>query len=363
MKTKTSLQRRSLLRLAVVGFTSVIAAGALQAQSTTPASVTSVTVPNGTLNHSGFLYRPAGDGPFPAVVVLHGSGGFWSNDNPSNGMLKHLKEWGTLLQSQGYVALFVDSYRPRGILANYGNRRPCFDAAWDNGPCSPAYERPKDAYAALAWLKTQTTAPVIADRIGLMGFSQGGETALASVVASSVSRTWKVSYVTAWKLDKDGKVVLDDDDVPVPGTYNHNYSVPAPKRPATGTTGFACVVAFYPGCGFHGYFGSTSLSNTVVADCYLPSVPTLVIHGTADSLWSGGQPALLSAKADAEAAAHNVSNPMVRIEYTGAKHSFDMVTLAPQADWDTDAESDDQYAKRMGRTDALNHLDATLKAP
>jgi dienelactone hydrolase len=359
MKPSIHTNRRCILRGALLS-TLLMTAAVVSTQAQT---ITNVQVPQGNLSLAGRLFTPAGPGPFPAVVVMHGSGGMWSDDDPANGMLTHLQEWGQLLRDNGYVALFVDSFNARGIPANFQKKRPCFDSNWDDSKCSPAYERPKDAYAALNWLRAQHTAGNLnlrTNRIGLIGFSHGGETALASTVSSTVSRTWKVSYVTSWKKDTDGKVILQD-GVPVPDTTNHNYGVPSPQKPASGTTGFAAVVAFYPGCGFYGYFGSTT--QTATADCYLPSVPTLVLHGTADSLWQSGQPALLSAKAAAEATQHNITNHLSRIEYTGAGHSFDMSTIAPQSDWDTDRESDNQHAKRMGRTDALTHLNAILNAP
>lgn len=42
---------------------------------------------------------------------------------------------------------------------------------------------------------------------------------------------------------------------------------------------------------------------------------------------------------------------------------LDTVTMAPESDWNTANESDDQFAKRVARDDALDHLDTFLKAP
>src|ERR1044072_5388678 len=112
---------------------------------------------------SGYLTKPEGPGPFPAIVHLHGCGGlpkafkagtdkgFWS---------EKLIEW-------GYVVLVVDSFTTRGI------EQACTTAG--KGVAS----RIGDAYGALAYL---STLPFIdANRIGILGFSQGAIAALAAV--------------------------------------------------------------------------------------------------------------------------------------------------------------------------------------
>jgi dienelactone hydrolase len=52
----------------------------------------------------GYLAKPDGSGPFPAVVILHGCGGFFSS----------YASVADDLQWEGYVALAVDSLGPRG---------------------------------------------------------------------------------------------------------------------------------------------------------------------------------------------------------------------------------------------------------
>ena len=53
----------------------------------------------------GYIAKPDGSGPFPAVVVLHGCSGFFS------GYASVADDLGW----EGYVTLAVDSPRPRGI--------------------------------------------------------------------------------------------------------------------------------------------------------------------------------------------------------------------------------------------------------
>lgn len=114
---------------------------------------------------SGYLTKPKGGGPFPAVVHLHGC----------NGLSKAFKEgadkgqWSEQLAAWGYVVLVVDSFTTRGI------EQACTTA----GKSTAA--RVGDAYGALAYLAAQPF--VDPNRIALLGFSQGAITALSLVGA------------------------------------------------------------------------------------------------------------------------------------------------------------------------------------
>jgi dienelactone hydrolase len=112
----------------------------------------------------GYLRRPDGTGPWPAVVLLHGC----------NGQPKRLDErWGTRIAPWGYVTLAVDSFGPRGL------KNTCRGGA----PVDLAF----DAYRALNYLVRQ---PFIdAARVAVVGFSQGGWLALTSVEHGAVEAT------------------------------------------------------------------------------------------------------------------------------------------------------------------------------
>lgn len=230
------------------------------------------------------LFVPDGAGPFPAVVVMHGSGGLWKNDNALGGVMNdHFEEWGTRFQDAGYVALFIDSYTVRGVV-EFANRRPAADPNLSDALCSNRHVRPLDAYSALDYLRAQPN--VIDDRVALMGFSQGAESVLVAVTDESVSAMqaqWEVRYLN-----------LD--------TTITNQPVPAPYTVPNGT-GFRTAVAYYPGCGFYNYFGQSSVA---AANRYMPSVPTFVLHGTDDSLYSDDlYPLVLRDKANLHAQAIN----------------------------------------------------------
>lgn len=129
-----------------------------------------VSFPNATpgkpLEVPAWEYRPEGAGPFPALVLLHGCDGVSASTH----------EWGRWFRGQGYVALVVDSWEPRGI------GRGC-DA---NAPDLPNTERFDDAAGALRFL--QERPDVDRERIGAIGWSNGGVFAIAVINGPSLER-------------------------------------------------------------------------------------------------------------------------------------------------------------------------------
>ena len=99
----------------------------------------------------GYLSKPEGDGPFPAIVYLHGCDG--------------LSEEAKTYNARGYVSLMLDSFATRGI----------------KNACSPAapdllFTRQGDALGALSYL---SSLPYVdAQRIAVIGYSQGAMVAL-----------------------------------------------------------------------------------------------------------------------------------------------------------------------------------------
>jgi dienelactone hydrolase len=123
----------------------------------------------------GYLYRPAGGGRHPAIVFLHGCGGLIGR---SSGWIGHREQaWAADLTGRGYVVLMVDSFRPRGVA------EMCSPSSYNQ---AVAVQRPKDAYAALFYLQAQPY--VRGDRIGAMGWSQGGGTVLWTIPPQSKGR-------------------------------------------------------------------------------------------------------------------------------------------------------------------------------
>ncbi|PWC33681.1 dienelactone hydrolase family protein [Azospirillum sp. TSO35-2] len=117
---------------------------------------------------TGRLLRPAGNGPHPAVVLLHGCGGLYARSGRVS--QRHIW-WATTLQQQGYEVLMVDSFGPRNVT------EVCTVPLKERN-VRAAMERKRDAWAALAFLRKRPE--VDHDRIGLIGWSQGASTVLAA---------------------------------------------------------------------------------------------------------------------------------------------------------------------------------------
>jgi dienelactone hydrolase len=100
---------------------------------------------------TGYLTKPTGRGPFPAVVLLHSCLGLPVDRNAI----------GKMIASWGYVALFVDDFATRGLKQT----------------CTVDFpEGVGDAYGALNYV---ARLPFVdRTKIAAVGYSQGADTAL-----------------------------------------------------------------------------------------------------------------------------------------------------------------------------------------
>src|SRR5215216_5940727 len=91
---KVKLMKRSVSLLAIL--IGLLALNAAPVRTTVAASVTpqdvSFTNQQG-IQITGKLYRPTGNGPFPAVVMLHGCSGIFSLSDPTKGVGSVYTEW------------------------------------------------------------------------------------------------------------------------------------------------------------------------------------------------------------------------------------------------------------------------------
>ena len=122
---------------------------------------------------------PAGRMRRPAIVLLHGRSGAYSStargDFSAETLRRRDLDWARQWAQRGYAALIVDSFGPRGFPRGF--------AAETHGDRPAEVDevtvRPLDAYAALACLRRRHD--VDPNRIGLMGWSNGGSAVLAAM--------------------------------------------------------------------------------------------------------------------------------------------------------------------------------------
>jgi dienelactone hydrolase len=115
----------------------------------------------------GWLFKPRGEGPFPAVVAAHGCGGLVDKDGT---LASNPRAWADRLVGEGYVVLFPDSFTARGFVET---------CTHESRSLRPGYERARDNYAALQYLQHQPF--VQADHVGLLGWSSGATSVLSVV--------------------------------------------------------------------------------------------------------------------------------------------------------------------------------------
>jgi carboxymethylenebutenolidase len=171
----------------------------------------------------GYLFKPVGAGPHPAIVLLHGRAGPYSaNDNadctlvaqavssPCNAgtLSKRHAMWGQYWADHGVLALLPDSFGPRGKAHGFGRFS---HGDIEREDVNEVTVRPLDAEGALAYLRSR--ADVLPDRIFLQGWSNGASTALNVMIRQGNGQAGSQ------------------------GTHEG-------QRP-----GFRAALAFYPGCG------------------------------------------------------------------------------------------------------------------
>jgi dienelactone hydrolase len=221
----------------------------------------------------GLLFRPAAAASpdprrRPAVVALHGCGGMYSAVRSRRDALSARHQaMAELLVAEGYVVLFPDSFRSRGVeeICTLESRRRTITGA----------HRRQDAQAALAWL--QRRDDVLADRIAVLGWSHGGSATLSVLDGRAPS-------VAAWR----------------------------DRSPAAAY--FRAGVAFYPGCSG---FAQARRGYTLAAPL------TMFVGGSDD--WTAPEPCI-----DFAARLAVAGEPAAITVYPGAYHGFDGPSSQPR---------------------------------
>jgi dienelactone hydrolase len=211
-----------------------------------------------------YVFKPQGSSRVPAVVMMHGRSGPYSSlakgkYTAATLSQRHL-EWGRLWAAQGYLAILVDGFGPRGYPAGF----PAGSYATRPETLNEVTVRPLDAYGALTYLRKRTD--VVSDHVAIQGWSNGGSATLATMSNTAVGIT-----------------------SPTPAT------------------GFRGGLAFYPACGLKDQF----------LDGVVPYAPVRVYQGSADEEVS---PKLCQELVDkSKARGADITYTL----YPGATHDFD----------------------------------------
>ncbi len=119
----------------------------------------------------GYLRRPDGQAPFPAVVLLPACDRFVKLVD---------QDWGQTISSWGYVTLTLDGFTPRGIVDGETCLRPV------------PLELAEDAYFGLKLLIGRRI--VDPKRVFIVGFGRSGSLALLAVETDGIGRDAKYKF-------------------------------------------------------------------------------------------------------------------------------------------------------------------------
>src|SRR4051812_5705554 len=150
---------------------------ALAAQGAALPAPQQLSIPQGSGALHALLYKPEGNGPFPAVIALHGCGGLATRSEP---IQSRYRDWAEQLLKDGNAVLLPDSYGSRELgpqcRVNIKERRVL-----------ARRERVADVLAARQWLLQQPW--VSRGRIGLVGWANGASAVLWVVRPQLPSKT------------------------------------------------------------------------------------------------------------------------------------------------------------------------------
>ena len=128
---------------------------------------------SGAMMLAAEMISPKGQGPFPAVVFMHGCGGLQS-------AVRHaLRQHAAYLRDNGFAVLNLDSFGPRGNAG--GTVCQSFDRLRE-----ARNYRTYDAFDALRFLQGQSN--IDPDRIFLVGQSNGGSVAIKAAEAGAAAK-------------------------------------------------------------------------------------------------------------------------------------------------------------------------------
>jgi dienelactone hydrolase len=177
--------------LSVISFLTLLAMTAVVEAAPLPAPH-QVDISSGNSTLHAQLFKPDGNGPFPAVIALHGCGGLGSHSEP---VLPRYRDWAEQLVKSGHAVLLPDSY---------GSRELGPQCRVKERHVLARRERVADIIASRQWLMRQPWAAH--DRISLIGWANGASALLWAVRPQLSSRSTDPDFRTAIAFYPDCRI-------------------------------------------------------------------------------------------------------------------------------------------------------------
>lgn len=169
------------------------------------------------------IRRPAGPPPYPVVVILSGCAGITHNE----------RDWSVRLASWGYAAVLIDAFYHRHL-------KPLCDRTR-----IPVDLRARDAFNLAAYLRT---LPDFAGaRIGVLGFSAGGQAALYAALEGAPFNAAVAYYPPCVLPAADSRFAIDTQVLVGSEDYPRIVRSCSEMAKALAGTPHAPRVKFYPG--------------------------------------------------------------------------------------------------------------------
>ena|GEM_PF-7118639 len=206
----------------------------------TPEQSMQITTETGEVVNA-YLWLPQNYSPnnqYKAVVMVHGCGGAHYKDSPNQWTARYIagkfKVWGKLLNNRNILVFMVDSFSTRDSGGDVGGG-VCnsTDPLARPAKIDPVSVIPVDIASAIRYLKSRPD--VLPDKVGVIGFSNGGTSVL--VLANHQHLEARSS-----ELIDAGKTWFN---LPFIEDYTANL-----------------IVSMYPGCGLNGYTRETKYTFT-----------------------------------------------------------------------------------------------------